>query len=275
MKNFLNYIDKPSPIHSITGSAKLVCLILWVTATMITFNTMFLLALTVFGFILFPLSRVSPKDVKIMLIFLIVFMITNTFLSYLISPEHGCDLYGTRNVIVSFFWHYTITKEELLYIFNLLLKYTSTIPLILVFVASTNPSELAASLNKVGVSYHVSYAVALAIRFIPDTVADFIDISRSQQARGVEMSSKESLMHRLKSAALLIMPLVLNSVERIDILTNAMELRKFGSQKKRTWIMERKSRFRDYVTYAFGIMLLAYVIYYNYANGSRYWNPFI
>lgn len=275
MKNFLNYIDRPSPIHSITGAAKLACLLLWVTATMITFNTMFLVAVTVFGFILFPLSRVQIKDVKAMFIFLIVFMFTNSFLSYLISPEHGCDLYGTRNVLVTFFGHYTITKEELLYLLNLLLKYTSTIPLILVFVASTNPSELAASLNKLGISYSIAYAAALAIRFVPDTVSDFIDISRSQQARGVEMSKKESLLNRLKSAAVLIMPLVLNSVERIDILTNAMELRKFGTQKKRTWIMARKSGVWDYVTYALGFALLAYVIYYNYKNGGRYWNPFV
>ena len=275
MKNFLNYIDRPSPIHRITGAAKLACLLLWVTATMITFNTLFLAAVTVFGFILFPLSRVQIKDVKAMFIFLIVFMFTNSFLSYLISPEHGCDLYGTRNVIVAFFGPYTITKEELLYLLNLLLKYTSTIPLILVFVASTNPSELAASLNKLGISYSVAYAAALAIRFVPDTVSDFIDISRSQQARGVEMSKKESLINRLKSAAVLIMPLVLNSVERIDILTNAMELRKFGTQKKRTWIMARKSGVWDYVTYALGFALLAYVIYFNYRNGGRYWNPFV
>ena len=275
MKNFLNYIEKPSLIHKITGSAKLVCLLLWVTATMITFNTMFLAALSILGFILFPLSKVRMKDVKGMLIFLVVFMFTNSFLSYLISPEHGCDLYGTKHVLIRFFRNYTITKEELLYLLNLLLKYTSTIPLILVFVASTNPSELAASLNKIGVSYSVAYAAALAIRFVPDTVSDFIDISRSQQARGVEMSKKESLGKRLKAAAVLILPLVLNSVERIDILTNAMELRKFGTQKKRTWIMERKAGIGDYITYAFGVLLLAYVIYYNFENGGRYWNPFI
>lgn len=275
MKSFLNYIEKPSPIHSITGSAKLVCLILWVTATMITFNTPFLLLLSVFGFILFPLSRVTIKEVKAMFIFLIIFMFTNSILSYVISPEHGCELYGTKHVLVKFFGNYTITQEELLYFVNLLLKYTSNIPLILVFVASTNPSELAASLNKIGISYNIAYAVALAIRFIPDTVSDFVDISRSQQARGIEMSNKESLLKRLKAAATLIMPLVLNSVERIDILTNAMELRKFGTQKKRTWIMERKSGLRDYLTYAFGVLLLVYVIFYSVTNGSRYWNPFI
>lgn len=275
MRSFLNYIDKPSPIHRITGAAKLVCLILWVTATMITFNTPFLFGLSVFGFILFPLSHVRLKDVRIMLIFLVVFMFTNSLLSYVISPEHGCELYGTKHVLLTFFGSYTVTSEELLYLLNLLLKYTSTIPLVLVFVASTNPSELASSLNKVGIPYSVAYSTALAIRFIPDTVSDFVDISRSQQARGIEMSNKESLMKRLKAAAVLIMPLVLNSVERIDILTNAMELRKFGTQKRRTWIMERKTGFRDYLTYALGILLLAFVIWYNIMNGSRFWNPFI
>jgi energy-coupling factor transport system permease protein len=143
-----------------------------------------------------------------------------------------------------------------------------------VFIGSTQPSELAASMNKIGIPYGFSYSFALALRYIPDTVSSFIDISRCQQARGIEMSNKESLLKRVRAAAALVLPLILGSVEQIEVITNAMELRKFGTQKRRTWIMSRPFRAGDYLTIAIGIGMMAFVVAYNVINGSRFWNPF-
>ncbi len=275
MVNVFNYIPRNSFLHRMAGASKLILLLLWTMAAMITFSTPFLIFLTVFGVILFPLSKISPKDVKLMLTLLLGFMVLNGLLIYLFAPEHGCAIYGTRHVIFAFSKHFTITKEQLLYQANVALKYAATIPIILVFVSSTNPSELAASLNKIGLSYSVSYSVALALRYIPDTVNSFLDISKCQQARGIEMSKKESLLNRFKSAAAIVLPLILTSVDRIDIISNAMELRKFGVQKKRTWIMGRKYRLPDYAAIAIGVAFVVYAIYFNLVNGSRFWNPFV
>ncbi|MDI7126328.1 energy-coupling factor transporter transmembrane component T, partial [Klebsiella pneumoniae] len=89
-----------------------------------------------------------------------------------------------------------LTQEELFYEFNLVLKYFCTIPLALIFLLTTNPSEFASSLNRIVVSYRISYAVALAIRYIPDIQDDFFNISLAQQARGYEMSKKGRLGQR-------------------------------------------------------------------------------
>ena len=34
MTNLFNYIDRPSPIHALTGASKLVCLLAWSVAAM-------------------------------------------------------------------------------------------------------------------------------------------------------------------------------------------------------------------------------------------------
>ena len=47
MINLFNYIDRPSPIHRLTGACKLICLILWTLAAMTSFYTPLLLAMTV------------------------------------------------------------------------------------------------------------------------------------------------------------------------------------------------------------------------------------
>lgn len=275
MINLFNYIDRPSPIHRLTGASKLVCLLLWSLAAMSGFHTPLLAVLTVAGLGLFKLSKIRLKDVSFMLGFTMVFMLMNNLLIFLFSPEHGVSIYGTRTVLFKIAGPYVVTAEQLFYHLNVALKYTCTIPIVLLFVCTTNPSEFAASLNRIGVSYRISYAVALALRYIPDIQREYQDISQAQQARGIEMSKKASLVSRLKNVSGILIPLILSSMERIDTISNAMELRGFGKEKKRTWYSGRKFSKADILAMAVcvGLMILSLIL--TATNGSRYFNPFI
>lgn len=275
MTKVLNYIERESCIHRLNGASKLFCMLLWICSTMITFHTPFLALSAVMGVVFFALSKLKVSEQKGLVIFLTSFVCLNTILIYLFDPEHGCEIYGSRHLLFTIVGRFTVTKEQLLYQANVLLKYISSIPVILVFIGSTQPSELAASMNRIGIPYSFSYAFALALRYIPDTVAEFMDISKCQQARGIELSNKENILKRIKAAALMVMPLILGSVDRIDTVTNAMELRKFGTKKKRTWIMSRPFRFGDWLAIAIGVAMIAFVIIYNISNGSRVWNPLV
>lgn len=66
-----------------------------------------------------------------------------------------------------------MTQEQLFYELNVVLKYFTIVPAVFMFIITTNPSELAASLNKLGVSYNIGYAMAIALRYIPDVQDDF------------------------------------------------------------------------------------------------------
>ena len=275
MINIFNYIDRPSPIHRLTGATKLVCLLMWSFAAMLTYDTRMLTLLPVLSFLLFYISRIKLRDVSFMLGFTAVFMVLNNVLIFVFSPQHGVSLYGTRQVLFSLGGNYVVTKEQLFYHLNLVLKYLSTIPIVLLFVCTTNPSEFAASLNRIGVKYSIAYSVALALRYIPDIQREYHDISQAQQARGIEMSRKQSLTKRLKSASAILIPLILSSMDRIETISNAMELRGFGKNKKRTWYMGRKFTKMDIWAMVFCALLLAISLTLNAVNGSRFWNPFI
>ncbi len=275
MVNLFNYIDRPSPIHRLTGASKLICLLLWSLAAMSSFYTPLLAILTVGSFVLFKVSRIGLRDVSFMLGFTAVFMVLNNLLIFLFSPQHGVEIYGTRHVLFSIVGPYVVTQEQLFYHLNVVLKYLCTIPVVLLFVSTTNPSEFAASLNRVGVSYRISYAVALALRYIPDIQREYHDISQAQQARGVEMSKKASLVNRLKSAAGILIPLILSSLDRVEVVSNAMELRGFGKEKKRTWYMGRKFAPADIAAIVVCILLAAVAFLLTYINGGRFFNPFI
>ncbi|MCI6434170.1 MAG: energy-coupling factor transporter transmembrane protein EcfT [Clostridiales bacterium] len=274
MINLFNYIERPSPIHKLTGASKLIALLMFSVSTMTSFYTPFLAVVAVIALVLFRVSKIRLREVSFLVGAVTVFMLMNNVLIFLFSPEHGVSLYGSRHVLLSFGGRYAVTQEQLFYHLNLLLKYLCTIPVVILFVCTTNPSEFAASLNRIGVSYRISYAVALALRYIPDIQREYRDISRAQQARGVEMSKKATLIKRLKAASAILIPLVLSSLERIEVVSNAMELRRFGKAKQRTWYAGRDFTKWDYLTIAFSVLLMAVSMLLTFLNGSRFYNPF-
>lgn len=275
MTNLFNYIDRPSPIHRLTGACKLVCLLAWSLAAMTTFYTPLLLFLTIASLILFRMAKLKVKDISFVLGLMAVYILMNNLLIFLFSPDHGCGIYGTTTVLFKLFGPYVVTAEQLFYHLNVILKTVCTIPIVLLFVCTTNPSEFAASLSRIGVSYRISYAVALALRYIPDIQREYHDISLAQQARGVEMSKKASLVNRLKAASSILIPLILSSMERIETISNAMELRGFGKGKKRTWYSGRKFTKTDIGCMLVCILLMIVSFAITAMNGGRYYNPFI
>lgn len=275
MINLFNYIERPSPIHALTGASKLVCLLAWSVAAMTSFCTPLLFAMTVASLILFRMAKLKLSDISVVLTLMGVYILMNNVLIYLFSPEHGCSIYESRTVLFTIVGRYTVTAEQLFYHLNVVLKNACTVPIVLLFVCTTNPSEFAASLNKIGVSYKIGYAVALALRYIPDIQREYRDISLAQQARGVEMSSKKaSVVSRLKAAGAILIPLILSSMDRIETISNAMELRGFGKNPKRTWYMSRKFSKADIAFIAGSILLMVISLLITSVNG-RFYNPFI
>lgn len=271
----LSYIKKDSPIHKLTGATKLICFLLWTIAAMITYDTRVLIGLFIAGIIVFKISKIKFEDVSFILYFILFFLLLNALLIFVFSPYQGVEIYGSRTDLFHLIGPYTVTKEQLFYELNVILKYFATIPMALLFILTTDPSEFAASLNKIGVSYKVAYTVSIALRYIPDVQRDYKDISFAQQARGIDLSSKEKLSKRIKNSAAILMPLIFSSLERLDKISLAMELRAFGNNKKRTWYNSRKFGKIDYIFIVILLIIVAISIAMVKVNGSRFYNPFI
>ena len=271
----LSYIRKNSPIHKLSGATKLICFLLWTIAAMITYDTRVLLGLLIFGLVAFKASKIEFKEVSFLLYFILFFLCLNAIMIFVFSPYEGVNIYGSRTDLFHIAGPYTMTKEQLFYEFNVMLKYFATIPMALLFILTTEPSEFAASLNKLGISYKAAYTVSIALRYIPDVQRDYRDISFAQQARGIDLSKKEKLNKRIKNSTAILMPLIFSSLDRIDKISLAMELRAFGNGKKRTWYNGRKLDKRDYITIAIFVGILLISVYMVNNNGSRFYNPFI
>ena len=242
---------------------------------MITYDTRVLLGLLAVSLLAFRASRIRVREVRFMLVFMLVFLLMNNFFVFVFNPNQGTEIYGTRHVLVPLPGRFAVTAEELFYLLNITLKYFVALPVAMLFISATDPSEFAASLNSIGVSYRVGYSVSIALRYIPDIQRDYHNISQAQQARGVELGRKEPLFTRLKNAVSILLPLILSSLARIDVISNAMELRGFGKKKRRTWYMQRPFRRNDYIAVALGAALLAASVVITFWDGSRFYNPFV
>lgn len=274
-KTVLNYLPRRSVVHDLTGTTKLAFFLLFTFAGMLTYDTRVLLGLLCVSLLAFKASRIRVKEVRFMLVFMLIFLLMNNFFVFLFNPNQGTEIYGTRHVLLNLPGRFAVTAEELFYLLNITLKYFIALPVAILFISATDPSEFAASLNSIGVSYRVGYSVAIALRYIRDIQRDYHSISQAQQARGVELGKKEPLFTRLKNAAGILLPLILSSLARIDVISNAMELRGFGKNKKRTWYRRRPFARNDYLALALGVLLLAGSIVITFHDGNRFYNPFI
>lgn len=275
MSAMLEYKELNSPIHKLTGATKLIALVFWALASMITYDTRILFGMFIVSIVIFKISKVKFKDISFILYFILIFLLINNIAIFLFSPYEGVAIYETRTDLVKLFGPYTITMEQLFYQFNVTLKYFSIIPMALLFMITTNPSEFASSLNRIGVNYKIAYSVAIALRYIPDIQRDYHDISFAQQARGIDMSNKAGLIKRVKNSAAIIMPLIFSSLDRIESISSAMELRAFGNNKKRTWYSGRAFQKADYIAIGSVISIFIISILTTIINNGRFYNPFL
>lgn len=271
-----DYVDRDNFIYNLSGVTKLIAFICMTFSVMFSYDIRYILFVAVVSVAFFLMSGLKFRQIKLMLIYVVIFLVINFVLTYVFSPQYGCEIYGTKHVLFEITGRYIVTEEQLLYQFTKLFKYCSVVPLGMVFLLTTNPSEFAASLNRIGLPYKGTYALSLTLRYFPDVIRDYKDIAIAQQSRGLDMSKKEKLTVRVKNIMNICVPLIFSTLDRIELISNAMDLRGFGKHKKRTWYAAKPVKKRDFVAVALCALILGGSLFMTFVvNGSRFWNPFV
>lgn len=275
LKTF-SYAQLDTFIHRLSGVTKLICFLLMTSAVMFTYDIRVIIGIMMFSYILMRIARIRFSQVRLMFVYVFIFLIANFILTFLFNPRYGTEIYGTEHDLFTFGGRYILTQEQLFYQITKFSKYLSVIPLGIIFILTTNPSEFASSLNGIGISYKVGMSLSLTLRYFPDVADDFQAIRLAQEARGLDMSKKASVSSRLKNTSAILAPLLFTTMDRVDLISNAMDLRGFGKSKTRTWYARRPLRKADYVSIAVCALVLAISLYIRFAvNHSFYYNPFI
>jgi len=274
MKLF-SYNSANTPIHRLSGLTKLICFLFLTFAVMYSYDIRVILAVMLFSILLMRVAMIRFSQIRVMVIYVLIFIITNAVISFFFSPEFGTTIYGTKNEFARLFG-ISLTYEQLFYQVTKMFKYASVIPLGMIFLLTTNPSEFASSLNGIGVNYKAAYAVALTLRYFPDIQRDYRDIYLAQQARGLELSSKAKFIDRFKNSLLIVIPLIFSTLDRIEVISNAMDLRGFSKSKTRTWYTSRRFSRQDVIAVVISALIfIATILVSIFINQSRFYNPFI
>ena len=271
-----DYVERDNFIFNLSGLTKILCFFCMTFSVMFSYDIRYILFVMVLAVAFFLMSGLKFRQIRGMLVYVAVFLVMNFVLTFLFSPQYGCEIYGTRHEIWRFSERYVVTQEQLLYQITKLTKYASVVPLGMLFLLTTNPSEFASSLNRVGVSYKGTYALSLTLRYFPDTIRNYQDISVAQQSRGLDLSAKEKLGVRIKNIMNICVPLILSTLDRIELISNAMDLRGFGKYRKRTWYAASPLQKNDWLAMLVGALILLGSLSMSwFVNGSRFWNPFV
>ena len=271
-----DYIERDNFIYRLSGLTKLVGFFCMTFAVMFSYDIRFISCVFVFSLVLIRMADITFSQIRIMLLYVIIFLVINFVLTFLFSPLYGTEIYGTRHDLFSFGGRYVLTEEQLLYQITKTLKYASVVPLGIIFFLSTNPSEFAASVNRIGLPYKAAFAFSLTLRYFPDLIRDYENIAAAQQTRGLDLSKKEKVSRRMKNIMNIFIPLVFSTLDRIDTISNTMDLRGFGKGKKRSWYAARPLKKGDVVSIVLcaGVFVLSLCISV-FINHSRFFNPFV
>ena len=141
----LTYSEKDTWIHRLSGVSKMIFFLLWSLTGMLTYDTRVLMVMLICSLVIFKVSHTEWKQVGTVFQFILLFLCINLFAIWLFSPNQGTVIYGTKTELLHLFGNHNITKEQLFYQFNIMLKYLTVTPVVLMFIVTTNPSEFAAS----------------------------------------------------------------------------------------------------------------------------------
>ena len=242
-----SYAQLDTFIHKLSGLTKLLSFLFLSFAVMLTYDYRIMVLTLVISIVAFRVAKIQLKQIKVVLFYVLFFLLMNLILTYVLAPNYGTEIYGSQTILFKINDYFIFTQETMYYLLLKTLKYFCMVPLGLIFIFTTNPSEFASSLNHIEIPYKVCTTLSLTLRYFPDIIRDYNNISLAQQARGIELSKKQKFTKRVAMTVKMVIPLIFSTLDRVEVISNAMSLRGYGKDKKRSWYSYRKLTKNDYL----------------------------
>lgn len=74
----------------------------------------------------------------------------------------------------------------------------------------------------------------------------------------------------------IMVPLIFSVLNRVEVISNAMDLRGFGKNRTRTWYAKKQLKTSDIICVSVcALILAATLLMAAFVNHGRFWNPFV
>ncbi len=150
-----------------------------------------------------------------------------------------------------------VTPGALSYAATLLIRYISLAMVSFPVAFNIAPSDFGVAFARLGLSQRLAYGVDLTFRFLPSTVASLRGTIDAQRVRGYDHTRGRDPVRRLLSLRPVIIPVTVNALLDAEDTANAMDLRGFGTARRRTWTRELAFDRTDYLVIGIFSLLAA------------------
>ena len=226
-------------------------------------------------------ARLTWRDTRRTWLFIGAFILIYALLT-LLTGRGGFELYKTERVIATlrapftiFNWQPTLTIsiEQIFFALSQFARVFSIASMTILIPYTIDPAQYGITFRRLGLPDKLAFAMDLTMRFVPSLGRDFAMTMDAQKARGYELERREGgLIGQVRRLAPLLVPVVIHSIVSGEEITDAMDLRAFGTQP-RTWLRELVYQRRDYILIFAGVLMLATAIIGSTLGLGRFWAP--
>jgi len=256
MNSALGYTQSATFLHRLNPLLKLIGLVVVTTGIVIYPNLILTVLLLVPVLLGFPLAgasmKLSRRRTKFLLVFSVLLLVVQciitvngTVLFYVVPaigstpPQFPITAFGVERGLA-------IAARFLLIVFSSML-----------FVSVTDPTLLAHSLSKLRISYRYTFALIIALRFLPLFDLESTTVRNAQRSRGIttEVGSPRKLLRTVRYT---FFPLLISALSRVDTLAMSMDGRGFGYAPTRTYTRTSRWMKTDSVV---ALFLVGYMVF--------------
>jgi energy-coupling factor transport system permease protein len=170
--------------------------------------------------------------------------------------------------------HFALAYERVVFAVAQILRVLAISALFVVIPYSMDPRAYGLTFRGLGLPDRFAFSMDLAFRYVPTIARDFSTTLDAQRARGYEIERvKGGIFEQVRRIAPLVVPVTMNSILTGEDVTNAMDLRCFGTQP-RTWIYQLKYHWWDFVVIGLGVAIFIASILLNLVfHQGGFWAP--
>lgn len=252
MKNLTLYQPGNSIFHHCDSRTKLVLIICFAILAFLFFNPIIPLALMLVGLLMNAIATgryvMTSTLGKIILTIIFFFLVIHGFVNP--SGRTPAMFFG-HSVEIPYFGVYTL--EGVYYGLTFSFRVATVALIALLYVSTTHPTEVVKGLVKLGLPYNFCFMILMSLQLIPISNREAKTIIAAQRARGL---MERTLLDKIKGLFPMFVPLVVNSLERMETMAMALEARGFGANSQPTPLYEVNFGKKDFVIISCAIILL-------------------
>ncbi|GEA18020.1 energy-coupling factor transporter transmembrane component T family protein [Moorella sp. E306M] len=245
-----SYVEKESYFHNLDPRVKIIWFIV-ITIVALVFRTLPVMVLVVLSLLGAWLSaKILPEILSLMrkALPLLSIAIVTWMIFGALKPEGGEVLFSLGIL--------QLEKNDILKAITVALYIFITISVFYTVILTTDFSELACGLSKLGLPYTLTFMIALIFQTIPLLSSEITTILNAQRSRGYELD-QGGLIEKYRKYASVVFPFVMRAINLGKNISIGLHVYQFGIGKKRMNYKELQLTGNDYIFIA---LLLIFIL---------------